>query len=138
MSEAPMDGRVPDRNPETIFALDNVPLELPIAGAASRSLAAFLDYLLLGTLAVFWLLGSTLGLGSLGLEGGWLLAIALGGLFLLNWGYFAGCELTLGGRTPGKTAIGARVVNRRGGKASPAAILVRNLVRAVDLFVGVP
>lgn len=138
MSEAPRDALVPERDPETIFTLDNVPLALPIAGAASRSLAAFLDYLLLGTLMMFWLLGSIFGLGSLGLGGGWMIAVALGGLFLLNWGYFAGCELAMGGRTPGKAVLGARVVSRTGGKAGPGAILVRNFVRAVDLFVGVP
>ncbi len=138
MIEAPRNGLVPDRDPETIFALDNVPLELPVAGAASRSLAAFLDHLLLGMLALLWLLGSLLGLGSLGLDGGWLVAVALGGLFLLNWGYFAGCEIAFGGRTPGKAAIGARVVSRTGGKAGTAAIVVRNLVRTVDLLVGVP
>ncbi len=129
---------VAPRDPETLYALDNVPLDLPIAGAASRSLAAFLDYLLLSILMVFWLLGSTLGLGALGAGGAWIAAIAIGGLFLLNWGYFAGCELATGGRTPGKAAIGARVVSRSGGKAGPGAILIRNFVRAADLLVGVP
>jgi len=46
--------RTPESDSETIFALDNVPLELPIAGAASRSLAAVIDYLLLGTLGILW------------------------------------------------------------------------------------
>ena len=134
---APESGTLPDRESETIFALDNVPLELPIAGAASRSLAASIDYLLLGMLGILWLVAAIFALSS-GLEGGWLAAVAIGGLFLLDWGYFAGCELAFGGRTPGKVALGLRVVSRTGGKAAPAAILVRNFVRLVDLFVGVP
>jgi uncharacterized RDD family membrane protein YckC len=137
MDRAPEDGILPDRDSETIFALDNVPLELPIAGAASRSLAASIDYVLLGMMGILWLLASMFLL-SFGLDGGWLAAVAIGGLFLLDWGYFAGCELAFGGRTPGKTAIGLRVVSRTGGKAAPAAILVRNFVRLVDLLVGVP
>jgi uncharacterized RDD family membrane protein YckC len=137
MDRGPGEGILPGRESETIFALDNVPLDLPIAGAASRSLAAFIDYLLLGGLGVLWLLGSMLALGF-GLDGGWLAAAAIGGLFLLDWGYFAGAELALGGKTPGKAAIGLRVVSRTGGKAAPAAILVRNFVRLVDLLVGVP
>jgi uncharacterized RDD family membrane protein YckC len=137
MDRAPEVGNLPNRDSETIFALDNVPLELPIAGAASRSLAASIDYVLLGMIGVLWLLAAMFLL-SLGLEGGWLAAVAIGGLFLLDWGYFAGCELAFGGRTPGKIAIGLRVVSRTGGKAAPAAILVRNVVRLVDLFVGVP
>lgn len=137
MDRSPEVGNLPNRDSETIFALDNVPLELPIAGAASRSLAASIDYVLLGMIGVLWLLAAMFLL-SLGLEGGWLAAVAIGGLFLLDWGYFAGCELAFGGRTPGKIAIGLRVVSRTGGKAAPAAILVRNIVRLVDLFVGVP
>jgi uncharacterized RDD family membrane protein YckC len=137
MDRVPEVGNLTERDSETIFALDNVPLELPIAGAASRSLAASIDYVLLGMIGVLWLLAAMFLL-SLGLEGGWLAAVAIGGLFLLDWGYFAGCELAFGGRTPGKIAIGLRVVSRTGGKAAPAAILVRNIVRLVDLFVGVP
>jgi uncharacterized RDD family membrane protein YckC len=129
---------VAPRDSETLYALDNVPLDLPVAGAASRALAAVLDYLLLSFLMVLWLLGSTLGLGALGAGGVWIAAVAIAGLFLLNWGYFAGFELAMGGRTPGKLAIGARVVSRTGGKAAAGAILIRNFVRAVDLVVGVP
>jgi len=129
--------RAPESDSETILALDNVPLELPIAGAASRSLAASIDYVFLGLLGMLWLLASVFAF-SFAIEGGWLVAVAIGGLFLLDWGYFAGCELAFSGRTPGKTALRLRVVSRTGGKAAPAAILVRNFVRLVDLFVGVP
>jgi uncharacterized RDD family membrane protein YckC len=128
----------PETESEALFALDNVRLELPIAGAGSRALAAFLDYLLLSFLMGVSLLVSVVGLGALGLRFGWTAAIALFVLFLLDWGYFSGCEILLGGRTPGKMAIGARVVSRSGGKAGTSAILVRNLVRLVDLLVGVP
>ena len=46
-----MDPRGPSE--ATVLALDNVPLELPIAGAGTRALAAFLDYLLVGVLINF-------------------------------------------------------------------------------------
>jgi uncharacterized RDD family membrane protein YckC len=129
--------RAPERDSESLFALDNVRLELPIAGAASRSLAASIDYVFLSALSILWIVASMFLLGS-GLGGGWVAAVVIGGLFLLDWGYFAGSELAFGGRTAGKAAVGLRVVSWTGGKASPAAILVRNFVRLVDLFVGVP
>ncbi len=43
----------------------------------------------------------------------------------------------MGGRTPGKSAVGLRTVNSLGGQASPAAILVRNALRIFDYLIGV-
>lgn len=129
------------RAEETILALDNVPLELPVAGVGSRVLAGFLDYALLGLLMVGWVvvLVFTLEIGrKAGLGAGWWLAILILGLFVIEYGYFAGLELSMGGRTFGKRALGLRVVTREGGRPGPAALLLRNAVRAGDLLVGVP
>jgi uncharacterized RDD family membrane protein YckC len=142
VNDSPSTGREPasDRVPdaEALFALDNVRLDLPIAGAGSRALAAFLDYLLLGFLMTLWFFGAFFGLSLLGAHPGWGVGVALLGLFVLDWGYFSGFEILSGGRTPGKMAVGARVVSRSGGRAGGSAILVRNFVRMVDLLVGVP
>jgi len=122
---------------ETVLGIDNIPLELPVAGLGSRVLAAIVDYLAVMLLSV--LLGfAALGIGSAsGRAGiGWLVFAV--GAFLLQWGYFAAFEIALGGRTPGKAAVGLRTVHRTGGAAGAGALVMRNLMRAVDLIVGAP
>ena len=72
----------------TVLGIDNIPLDLPVAGLGSRVLAALIDYLavaLLGALLGFAALGVGTATGRAGL--GWLLFAA--GFFLLQWGYFA-------------------------------------------------
>lgn len=123
---------------DAVLGLDNVRLELPIAGAGSRVLAGFIDYAILGALMTAWVILFFAGMVWLRLQSGWFFAVLLLGLFLLDWGYFAGFEVALGGRTPGKAAVGLCVATRTGGKPGAPALLIRNLVRTVDLLVGVP
>ena len=56
------------------------------------------------------------------------------GFFVLRNGYFAAFELTPRGATPGKRLLGLRVAARDGGRLTGDAILARNLVREVELF----
>jgi uncharacterized RDD family membrane protein YckC len=121
---------------ESILGLDNIRLDLPVAGLGSRSLAAFLDYLGMGALTALWVMLSLL-LGTL-LTPGWVPVFLLGGLFLIHWGYFAGLEIAMGGRTLGKRALQLRVVTAEGGTPGAGALLIRNLVRTIDLVAGVP
>jgi uncharacterized RDD family membrane protein YckC len=120
---------------ESILGLDNIRLDLPVAGLGSRTLAALLDYLGMGALAALWILLSLL-LGAL--TPGWVPVFLLGGLFLIHWGYFAGLEIAMGGRTPGKRVLQLRVVTAEGGTPGAGALLIRNLVRSIDLVAGVP
>jgi uncharacterized RDD family membrane protein YckC len=120
----------------TVRGIDNVPLELPIAGAGSRSLAAFLDYLVVGIATMLWglaCIGAAVALKA----GVWMLAPFLIGFFLIDYGYFATLEILRDGQTLGKWALGLRVVTRDGARPGTSAILIRNAVRAVDLIVGV-
>jgi uncharacterized RDD family membrane protein YckC len=122
----------------TVLGLDNVPLELPIAGPGSRSLAAFLDYLVVG-IAVFAWGALCVAVSTLGTQTGWwMLALFLVGFFVIEYGYFAAVEIAREGQTFGKWAIGLRVVTREAARPGPAAFLIRNAVRSVDLVVGVP
>jgi len=122
----------------TVLGLDNVPLELPVAGVGSRALAAFLDYLVVGIAVFLW--------GAMCVAGGtlrpqlrwWLVAAFLLGFFVIEYGYFATLEVLREGRTFGKWALSLRVVSRQGGRAATPALLIRNAVRSVDLIVGVP
>jgi uncharacterized RDD family membrane protein YckC len=127
---------VADLRHESILGLDNIRLELPVASVGSRSLAALLDYLAVMVIAFLWLLFSAFAIRALWPSLAPVFLIA--GVFLLQWGYFAGFEIGTGGRTPGKMALGLRVVTAEGGSAGAGALLMRNLVRPVDLVFGVP
>jgi uncharacterized RDD family membrane protein YckC len=121
---------------ESILALDNIRLELPIAGVGSRCLAGLVDGCGVLVLLVVWvLLCSVL---ALWVSGGWGLAVGVSGIFLIEWGYFAGMEIATGGRTLGKMAMRLRVVTAEGSAAGASSLLVRNLVRDIDYLVGVP
>ncbi|HEX9735176.1 MAG TPA: RDD family protein [Thermoanaerobaculia bacterium] len=121
-----------------ILGLDNVPLELPIAGVGSRTLAGLVDYLLLLALLGVWWTAGLATMGLFALAQGWFWAILVLGSFLIQWGYFAVLEIVMQGQTPGKNVVGLRVVADRGGRASAGALLVRNLIRALDLVFGLP
>ncbi|MCA0971298.1 RDD family protein [Halobacillus litoralis] len=54
--------------------------------------------------------------------------------FVLNWGYFFLCEWLAAGKTLGKRLIGIRVVDDQGGSPTTLSILIRNLLRAIDML----
>lgn len=105
-----------------------VPRAAPIA---ARALAAAIDLALAGGAAV-WAVGMpppasdplVPGLGPLLVH-----AAALGALAAYG-ALFEG----LFGATPGKFVMGIRVVRMGGGPAGPGRVLIRNLLRPVDLF----
>jgi uncharacterized RDD family membrane protein YckC len=124
-------------DPESILGLDNIRLELPIAGVGSRTLAAFIDYLLLGTLLIAWIVVG--GMITAALRGtSWAFALFIAGFPVLEWGFFAVSEMIGGGRTLGKRAMGLRVITAEGGSPGPGSLLARNLVRSLDLLFGIP
>ena len=122
------------------YGLDNVRLDLPIALAGSRSLAALFDYTILFILAaaLFAAVAVLAFTSSMFEEAafGWLLALGLLALFLLEAGYFAIQEVALRGQTLGKRMLGLRAVSSRGGRATPLALVLRNLLRSLDLLFG--
>jgi len=137
------EGNLPDRSdsspavPEgTILGLDNVFLTLPIAGVGSRALAVFIDGLIQIVIQLVWVI--TWFAASPKPPGAWTFVVYIAGAFVIDSAYFAGTEILMHGRTFGKKMIGLRVVTRSGGTASVGALLTRNLIRIVDVFVGVP
>lgn len=120
---------------ESILGLDNIRLDLPLAGVGSRTLAATIDYLILGVLVLLWVIAWTV---SLSLVGSWAFVLLFAGIFLLEYGYFAASEILSGGRTLGKRVLKIRVITAEGGTPSKGALLTRNLVRSLDLVFGIP
>lgn len=106
---------------------EGIALALRPAGLAARGWAFAIDLairgLLLGTVSA--VLGT---LGGFGL-GAFLIAF-----FLLDWFYPVVFELLPGAATPGKRALGLRVAMDTGLPVTPAASLLRNLLRAADFM----
>jgi uncharacterized RDD family membrane protein YckC len=110
---------------------DGVALDLPLAGAANRLGAFLLDSLLLGlAVGAFVIAGALLGLGV----GANPMPILLIGTFVLRHGYFVFFEHLWQGATPGKRAAQIRVVSRDGGPLSFGAIVARNVLRDLEIF----
>jgi uncharacterized RDD family membrane protein YckC len=64
----------------------------------------------------------------------WISALALLLITLSRHFYFAFFELRGHGATPGKRAAGIRVIDARGGSLEASAVLARNLVRELELW----
>src|SRR5216110_2334525 len=117
---------------------EHVDVQFELAGVGSRLAAGLLDLLLLGlSLLALWL-GAVGILGGLfspkGMARSWLSAAMILLTFCLLWGYFTLFEALNGGRTPGKQALGIRVVMDTGRPVTPTAAVVRNLVRILDTY----
>lgn len=117
----------------SIATPEGVELELSLAGLGSRGAAALIDNLL-KLLVVAALFVTTLVVAQLagsGLEGvGVALAVALA--FLVIFGYDVLFETFGSGKTPGKRALGLRVVLAGGRPIGFRASAVRNILRLVD------
>ena len=115
---------------------EHVRLDYVLADIGSRAAALAIDLavLVLGMLLLSLAVYYTGRLGSfLNSMSGTLLIFAV---FFIQWGYFLLFEGLGGGRTPGKRAIGLRVVHIGGEPLSFQGSVLRNLIRIVDLQPG--
>jgi uncharacterized RDD family membrane protein YckC len=120
--------RPDDRLAREVVTPEGVVVNVRLASASARGAALLLDLaILLVSLIVLGLVTFFAG-GHFGRAAGLLV------IFVLRAFYFSGFELAWNGRTPGKRMTGLRVVNRRGGTLTPAAVIARNLMREVELF----
>lgn len=117
-----------------ILTPEGVELTVELAGRGER-LGAFLIDMFILTICVVVLMALVAMALFAGLSGrAWILAFGLILFFLLRTFYFAIFELHWQGATPGKRAIGLRVIDRAGGPLRPSAIVARNLMREVEVF----
>ena len=121
---------------------EHVDVQFELAGVGSRLAAGLFDMLIL--LLALLLLSKAASViedglfADSGVTRGWFTAIMLLLTFVTFWGYFTLFEALNGGRTPGKQALGVRVVMDTGQAITPTAAVVRNLVRFIDCYVPVP
>ena len=116
---------------------ENIELEFRLAGPGSRLLALLLDGLICGALyaaLVVLLVVSGVSFTPGSRTSAWLAVLVLAAFFLIRWGYYLFFEVRLRGQTPGKRALGIRVVREGGLPVTVPQSLVRNLLRVVDSF----
>jgi uncharacterized RDD family membrane protein YckC len=131
-TSAPLDTDVAIETPEHIV------FRYRVAGPARRLLAYLLDLLICyGALAAVAVLVVLASAGSEGVAGaaqgvaGAGVGLLLVLLFAIQWVYFAALE-GWRGRTPGKAALGLRVVTTTGRPVGVRAAALRNVLRAAD------
>ena len=128
MTDLAMSAGIGGKLARSVVTPEGVAVFVRLAGVGERATALVLDLaILFGALTVVALAAAIAG-GYLGVTAG------IVAFFVLRSFYFTGFELAWNGRTPGKRMTSLRVVNRRGGTLTPAAVIGRNLMREVELF----
>lgn len=106
---------------------EGVALHLPAAGPVPRALAWLIDFAIrAGVMMVAGMMFGVLGRGGMGFY-----AVAM---FLVYWFYPVAFEAMWNGRTPGKRALGLRVIAGNGAPVGWLAAFTRNLLRVVDML----
>lgn len=106
---------------------EGIQLELPLAGLEPRFLAWLVDFAI--RLGIY--LVAAIALGILGLVGvGIVMVIA----FLVEWFYPVLFEVLWQGQSPGKRALGLRVLSDDGTPVGWGGAMLRSLVMAVDFL----
>ena len=118
----------------TTVTPENVSIDYELAGFASRCAAAVLDILLQGAALlvlglVYLVLMATVKFSIVG----WPTAVLIVTGFLLWYGYFVYFETAWNGQTPGKKALGLRVVKYGGTPIDLSCAAVRGLIRVIDM-----
>lgn len=116
--------------PDRAVTPEAVTITVDVAGLGSRMIASLIDSLIQLAIVVPILLG----VGASELSGTVELIVVSLVVFLVFWGYYPLFEVLWQGRTPGKRAQRLRVLRTDGQPAGGAAILVRNLIRILDVF----
>jgi uncharacterized RDD family membrane protein YckC len=106
---------------------EGIALELRPAGVPARACAFLIDLVIRALVIYLVSLASTL-LGELRM------GVMLVTFFVLEWLYPVAFELGRHGATPGKAALGLKVVMDSGLPVTPGASLARNLLRTADFM----
>ncbi|MGQ0824414.1 MAG: RDD family protein [Actinomycetota bacterium] len=120
----------------TIATPEGVTIELVLAGLGSRFVARLLDTLIQVIAILALVLIAAVAAGGFDL-GGVVTAFVLVGAFFILFLYDIPFEVMAGGRTPGKSATGIRVVGNNGEPVDFVTSAVRNLIRIIDFLPGV-
>ncbi|ETI65723.1 hypothetical protein C100_00015 [Sphingobium sp. C100] len=125
--------RAPKSLRRSFVTPEGVDLRLELASAGTRASAFILDMLIL----LISLILTTVAIGLLGIakaRGELFMVLWLIGAFVLRNGWFILFEMGGRGATPGKRLLGLRVVARDGGRLTGGAVIARNALREIEVF----
>ncbi|WP_218044902.1 RDD family protein [Kiloniella majae] len=125
-----------------VITPEGVPVSFQLASRGDRLAAVLLDLMIVYGLPLLIILGFLFsGIWENFLEKEEFLYVLFSFvtvlLFLWYNFYFSFFETKWQGRTPGKRALGIRVVDRYGGQLKPDAVFARNLMRELELFLPI-
>ena len=123
---------------------EQVAFRMERAGVGTRVVATLIDTVLLvvvylaAIFAFFFFIGSVAGIDMMNDDTENTIVLVLWAVFILLslglfGGYYIGFEAFWNGQTPGKRALGIRVVGDDGLPASLGKIVIRNLMRLIDM-----
>ncbi len=118
-----------------VLTTEKTPFHYRVAGLGSRTLAWLIDallFLFVTAAGALFLVFSPLAVVSPGLA----TALVFVWSFVVYWGYFLLFEWLWNGQTPGKRALGIRVIQWKGTALTFYHSAVRNIVRFVDSLPG--
>ena len=115
-----------------IVTPEGIPLRFTLARAGDRAAGFAIDLVIQIALLVVVGLGVRSAVGD---SATWLTAAIVVLAFVLQNFYFALFEVRWQGATPGKRAVGIRVIDARGGQLETSAVLARNLVRELEVWI---
>ena len=116
----------------TFITPEGVDLRLELGSAGSRAGAFVLDFIAMIVILVV----VTFAVSFTAVPGTqqFLLMLWLLGFFILRNGWFSLFEMGSRGATPGKRLMGLRVVARDGARLTRAAVIARNAMREIEVF----
>jgi uncharacterized RDD family membrane protein YckC len=117
-----------------IVTPEGIPLRIELARAGDRAGGFLLDLLI--QIVLIFALMLLVGWVS-GWDDDWGAAFAILTAFLIRTFYFIWFEIRWQGRTPGKRAAGTRVMDAAGGPLRSEAVVVRNLMRELEVWIPV-
>lgn len=125
------------RGKHDILTPEGVRLRFDLADPGERFSAFLIDGFFIILIVIAFLIGLVL-VGMTGIFRAasvlWILSLVVVLLFIVRSFYFAFMELHGRGVTPGKKRLKLRVIDRAGGPLKAEAILARNLMREIEIF----
>jgi uncharacterized RDD family membrane protein YckC len=138
-----------DRRQRTLVTPEGLAIPVTLASRGSRLGALIVDFLILIVgLFAFQLLVSLIAGGlieelgasnsqDISSAGEFLFVLLILVFFFVRYGYFLALELGPRGATLGKRLVGIRVAARGGGRLTPEAVIARNLLRDIEIFMPI-
>jgi uncharacterized RDD family membrane protein YckC len=114
-----------------IVTPEGIAIRFTLAPVGDRAGAFVLDVIIQIVVVIAIVLGLQFAVGG---TSSWMTSIVIVLAFLLVNFYFAFFEVRWQGATPGKRKIGIRVIDARGGQLETSAVLARNFVRELEVW----